>query len=392
MLNLLLNKVGVLTIGTAAGHGLVLLSTPYLTSLYSAAEFGTLALIMTVCNIATAAACFRYDLAITTASKRYVTPLAFISVICLLFSAALAITLLWLGGVFLVKLKIDLSLVLMGVLAAGALQLTTSIILRSDKFINLGILRFIQGGGYVVIAVFHYIELVWAYLLALLVATTFSMRKFKLTKLNILNSFKVAKKFKKYPIILLPGALLDVLAYSAAIWIVSANYGLYEAGNLSQIQRVLGAPFILISMSLGQVLLRHCADNNSKTLHNELYAKCIRLFILVGVLFFVTLYFFGEWLLKLILTGDWIISLSTLLPLAIAIYVRAIASPLSALLLVMKRYDLILLWQVGYFLTSTIFLYYFASQSNFSNFIICYSLHEVFHYFLYLLYIKISIR
>ena len=69
-----------------------------------------------------------------------------------------------------------------------------------------------------------------------------------------------ARRYRSFPLLSLPGALFDVLACSAAVFVISTGYGMRELGQFSQIQRFLGAPLLLVSASLFQVFLRQSAD------------------------------------------------------------------------------------------------------------------------------------
>jgi len=172
---------------------------------------------------------------------------------------------------------------------------------------------------------------------------------------------KAAMKAHRFPLMSLPGAVLDVVGYSMCIWVISSAYGPAQAGEYAQIQRLIGAPLMLISMSSGQVLLKHTADIAfSKEALRRLLFKVLKLLGLLSVAGFTAVVVFGEPLLGWLLGAQWRVDREFVSLVAIAVFVRSCVSPLSSVLVTLRRFDLALAWQVVYFLSAMCLLPFFC--------------------------------
>jgi O-antigen/teichoic acid export membrane protein len=390
MLKSLLGRVGILSVGTGIGQGMIVISSPYLTNIYTAENFGWLGLILAYCNIASAVACFKYDLALTTAKDEDIPNLIFLSILSVLATAAIAITINSTLKNYAPNLSLETSIIFLAVGLPGLLQIITSIAISQNNFIKLSILRMVQGFSYVGLAGFKIFPLISAHLFSIFLAILIGIIKIDF-RFNFKDHLATIKKYKKYQTLLLPGALLDVLGYSAIGWVIIERYGLASFGEISLLQKIVGAPVLLLSMSLGQVLLKHCQQNSSSASLNKIYIASIKLYSLLGLFFLTIVIFFGSNIVGFLINKNWNINNIITISILTAILFRTLASPLSNMLLIKNRQDLIFTWQLGYFLGSTS-LYCFALHLNLTNFIIVYALHESLQYTLYLFYIKRAIK
>ena len=397
MLKKLVRGTGTIAIGTALGQGIILIATPWLARIYTPSDFGALALIASVSNIAMAAACLRYDLAIPSAEEndsRSLVWVAIASAICMAFLVLFIDTaIVNLLGVSLTPPFDSPMLIALCTVLAGINQVALGWAVRLGAFGRVAIVRFGQGLGFVSLAAIPSIGLLWAHALSF-VASLLAFYKTPYRKLTFDTGLLVAaRKYNKFPRLSLPGAVLDVVGYSLCIWIITSNYGVLNAGHYAQIQRLLGAPLMLIGMSLGQVLLRHSADvahEPGKLEH--LFMYLLKRLILLGIAVVIFTSTVGEMLLKLILGPQWRVDTMFITPIAIAVAIRACASPLSNILVTVKRLDLALRWQVAYFISAVTILGGVASHHSFNVFIFVYAIHELVHYSAYLLLIKSAIR
>jgi O-antigen/teichoic acid export membrane protein len=113
---------------------------------------------------------------------------------------------------------------------------------------------------------------------------------------------------------------------------------------------------------------------------------------LLGFLFIIVIALIGEPLFHWLLGPKWRVESAFIVPIAIAVAVRACVSPLSSLLISLDRFDLALRWQVIYFLSSIFVLTIAAINLSFEYFVMVYAIHEIILYSLYLALISNAVR
>lgn len=390
MLASVLKRAGGLGIGTAIGQGVVLAGTPFLVRIYGPASFGILALLLTATNISIAVGCARFDLALPSAPDEDVAPLARL---CATIALALAVTV----GIFALVLAPHVSegafrelvrhplLLGLAVLSGALFQLVSSAQLRRGAITVMAALRALQGVIFVALALVPAIGLLWAQALSYVPALLLLPAVLRGGGQEVVRA--VAGRYRTFATLGLPGAILDVVGYSLCIWIVTYAYGAAGSGELSQVQRIVGAPLMLVSISLGQILLRQSADMNDDPVGlRRLLVRLLGLMAGAAVAALGVLAILGEPVLDLVLGSKWNIDTRFILAISAAVFVRAIVSPVSAVLATARRFDLALRWQLLYF-TSASVLFTVASRAlSLDDFVIFYALHEM---VLYLIYLRI---
>lgn len=392
MLASVLKRAGGLGVGTAIGQGIVLAGTPILARIYSPASFGALALLLTVANISIAIGSARFDMALPSADDEDVTGLA---QLCVLIAAGLGVTVACLSSLIAFFFPVSGALgevltqpVLLGIcsFSAAAFQSVSSLLLRHGNIRGMAALRGVQGLLFVALALIAPVGLLWAQALSYAPAVLFLPGIFS-TWGSKPGFTAIAKKYRTFPMLSLPGSVLDVVGYSLCIWIVTAAYGASSSGEWSQVQRIVGAPLMLMSISLGQIMLRSSAELKDDSV--RLQRLIFHLLILLGTgaaVALLVLAFVGQPMLKLLLGDKWNISSTFIVALSAAVFVRASVSPLSAILATYRRFDLALRWQVTYFISAAFLFTLVSLTLSFHGFVIFFAIHEV---ILYLLYLRI---
>jgi O-antigen/teichoic acid export membrane protein len=389
MLGKLAGRVSGLALGTAAGHGLVLLATPFLARQYAPADFGLLALLMTVANVSTSAACLRYDLALPSAQPREVRGLLISALGCsAALGVAIVVAVVIAGGDW-AQPAADLFehpwMIGCCVMLVGGFQATTAWLLHEGAYSSVAWLRFSQGAIFMGVAFVPMIGLGWAQALSFAGGLLALSRVRRAPRRDEATWRECARTHRQFPLVSLPGALLDVCGYSLCIWIIDLSYGHDAAGNYSQVQRLIGAPLMLLSISLGQVLLKHTAElaDNLPALRQAFR----RLFGLMGAVALAGLLgvaLFGEPVLRALLGTQWNVNREFAVLVAVAVFVRACVSPLSTVLITLRRLRLGASWQAAYFCSAAILMPLVASRFGFADFLRFYALHEAIFYGIYL--------
>lgn len=384
--------------GTALGQGVVLLATPYLARHYSQETFGALAVLMTITNISTAAACLRYDMAMPACEEAEVRGLFLVTLVSAFGTAALAFAA--------TELAMQLGFMhghlegrgwppLVGacVLLVGLFQATNGYYLRRGSYRLLSVTRFSQGGLFAALAIVPGIGLLWSQALSFaggLLGCVGILGTHGAASNDVLPA---AKRNRGFPLLSLPGALLDSCGYSVCIWVIASEYGAKAAGNYSQIQRIIGAPLMLLSMSIGQILLRQTAELAGD--RQGLVRFLLRVLGALSVLALaalLALWWLGEPLFRVALGRGWLVDRSFLEPIALGVFVRACISPLSSVLITLRKFRRAFFWQLSYFCSASLVLPLLAHHLVITEYVIAYAAHEVVFYTFYLILIVTAIK
>lgn len=388
MLTTVLRRAGGLGIGTAIGQGIILVGTPVLVRLYGPASFGVLALLITAANISVATGSARFDLALPSAEEEDVRSLARL---CVAIAATLATTVALVAAAAAsftngALHEIVGHPVLLGlcVFFAATFQSASSVMLRRGQITAMAVLRGAQGLLFVLLALWPSIGLLWAQ--ALSFAPGCLLLPGALLSRNAGSTVRsVMSRYRMFATMGLPGTILDVVGYSLCIWIVTAAYGAAGSGELSQVQRIVGAPLMLVSISLGQILLRQSAElDNDLPQLRQLVTHLLILLASGAASALVVIAMIGEPVLGWLLGSKWDVGATFIVAISAAVFVRASVSPVSAILATFRRFDLALRWQVLYFVSAAT-LFTLASRSlSLNNFVLFYAVHEAVLYMIYL--------
>lgn len=387
---------GTVAAGTIIGQGAILLVTPWLARVYTPADFGALALIVTVTNLATSGACLRYDMALPSAPSEHARPLFIVANVVAILVAIMAFLISeFINCVHRVPLHppfdepwlIGTSVLLVGLYQAGVGWAT-----RIKEFSRVAGLRVAQGLSFSGLAATHIVTLAFAQVFSFAPAVPTAFKALRVQAVGEIGALRAARLYGQFPLLSLPGAMLDVIGYSLCIWIISAVYGTSDAGQFAQIQRLIGGPLMLTAISLGQVLLKHSADAvYSSEAARQLFSRVLLGLLGLGGCVVAFTAAFGKPVLHLILGAQWRVDVEFILPLAIAVAARACVSPLSTFLITLRRFDIALCWQITYFLSALFVLRFLALHLTFESFAIAYGCHELVFYGAYLLLIRVAV-
>lgn len=385
----LLKRAGWVTAGNIIGQALVLVATVWLARMYTPAEFGMFAVVLVISNISIALASLRFDIAIPSATDQDSDGLTVLAVLSILISATAVTGAIWAanrsGLISLPFVETHALLTFVTIVASGAFQTLNARLVRSERFKTVGLIRGAQGLTFVALASVPAIGLLWAQALSL----AWGMAVFpgavrSARRLGPTAIAAVLRRQWKLPFFSLPGAALDVIGYSMVIWVLITVYGSADAGTYSQLQRLLGGPMMLISISLGQVLLRQTVDHaGDPAALRSLLSKVLlglggMLLLLVAAVAVA-----GAPVLRLVLGEQWSVAPMMTVLITIAVGVRACVSPLSSVLVTLRHFGVGLAWQAAYFCSAAALFPMMARRLDFHGFVAFYALHEVVLYTIY---------
>jgi O-antigen/teichoic acid export membrane protein len=387
------NRVFLIGLGYAVSQGTVLLATPWLARRFDAVEFGLLANLLSVSNIAINLGALRLDHAILVSDSDGDAQH--------LRDAALLLALLWgtaIAGFLLLSgrwmaMGPDLPwLVGTTVLLVTATQAIAMVLMRRGRIRSVAVLRASQGVVFVALALTLDMGLGYCFALSWgLGALAFLPWAVARPRLAMVASTVV--RYGRFPLLGSIGSLMDVVGFSVAVWAMSTSYGLAECGRVTQAQRLVGAPMMLLALSLGHVLQRRWADD---VLHggHQVAPNFRRVFVVLASLaiawVFVIL-LIGPQLARLVFGPGWIEDRWLLTALSAAVSVRAVVSPLSGLLIVRREFGRSVAWQAAYLVIALAVLPAAASRIDLHSFVWLYSGLEIFMYSVYFFVIRRSV-
>jgi O-antigen/teichoic acid export membrane protein len=327
--------------GGLAAQALPLLLGPWLTRLYSPAEFGIYHLFAAVAANVAVVACARYEFALPLAADDAEAAAIEALASWLLLSATLASALaavLWasaIGAAWPLWLPL-------AVLALGALSLATLRATRAQRFGVLAASRVVQHGGGALaqagagLAHAGAAGLIVAPVLAALAAVVLLSARARSGiaawwKVPRVRLFAAAGRHRSFPLLNTPhafnGALLDTLSLS----LIAATLGAPAAGFWGLTLRYLKAPATLVGSALSQALYPRLAGSQGVATAAG-RADVRRVMATLGLLaapLVVALWFGGPWAFAAVFGETWRASGELARALALYIGVHFVASPLA---------------------------------------------------------------
>lgn len=349
--------VATLTVGTVVAQTLTIVTTPLLTRLYTPADFGMLAVFLTVTGIAATLITGRYETSVLVPKKDAESA----NLVLLSFTLAVA------GSAILVVISFFLPKTFWGFLGlatlgnwlplafavAGAtaiMAIAQAWLNRQKKYKQMAKLRVFQSASIVGLALLIYflpnapngllLGQIFACFFVAVVAIWFTRSAANVwQKENLPHTARTHQNAPKY---LLPTALLDVATLQMPVILIASWFGESMAGQFSMAWRLLMMPMALVGGAVGQVFLQKFALTHHDSAQARKLLKSTWIVLMaMGILPMLLIFFWGPDLFSIILSEKWMAagSMAALLaPMALAIFV---SSPTSGtyIILGIQRYS-----------------------------------------------------
>lgn len=403
------NVVTLMT-GTTIAQAIPIAAMPLLTRLYTPEDFGILALYMSIAAMISVVINARYEVAVMLPERDEDAA----SLVLLSILIAAAISLLLLAGIFAFNESLQnwlnnsaiglwLYLIPFTVFVTGVWQALNYWNNRAKKFKRLAVSRIVQGGG-MTTAQFSLSwlaggGLILGYLVGQVAATIVFLVKIwredrsVISKVTLVSILKNAERYSKFPKYSSGGALLNNAATQMPVLMLSKFFETNIVGVFSLTFRALNLPMSLIAASFSQVLFqRFVAMHRDSPEALSLYVFKMFLMLLgMMVPLIIIIWFFGEQIFGVVFGEAWRQAGEYASVLIFSIAIRFAVSPLSTVLAMDHNIKLGTAWQVLYFITITGTLYIYR-DSEISQFILAFTLHDVVLYSLYLMFILYGAR
>jgi O-antigen/teichoic acid export membrane protein len=384
---------------TVIAQAVPLALSPILTRLYSPAEFGAFALFFAVTNILGIIATCRYELAIVL--PREESEAVKVENLCYFISLSLGCVLMILAIVFYTPIAAIVEprglnarwifLVPFSVTITGLSQTISYALNREKKFRQISVQKLTQTSTAGVTSIIFgltnltSIGLITSQLIGQATILIFLKRKLASLKFNFKDLKIYANRYKSFPLMNAPGALLNTFAASLPIFYLAKATSKTGIGYYGLIERTIGAPIALVSYAVSQVLLEEIASRNRNSL--PIAGKVLELFrnlFLVGILPFTALYYFSEEIFAFIFGSAWAEAGRFASILSIGFFMRFIVSPLSVILISLDKIMPLLIWQIMYFCaTAAVVLYCLTNETTTETFFFMFAVSDVVLYIIY---------
>lgn len=349
--------------GTALSQGIVVVSTPVITRLYTPDEMGILGIFMAFVGFLSVGVGLRYELAIVSATDdREANHLLVVSLFFALPTSMIAGLAMWL------MIRYNLlsygELPIWSSIAAAVALLATGFfsalrywhVGRSD-FAGVSRALISQGFGRSVVPILlslgqmGWIGLLMGEVVGRILGIGRLMRAAEPAIKKAILPFDVAyytstlKRHWKFPVIVLPSSLLDSLGAMLPLPVLAFFYGPAVAGQFLLVQRLSQLPAGLISASVGDVFHSHLADayRNDPLKIKPILWKVVKKLAAISTIIYLPLALVAPFIFGLIFGQKWAetgLLVSILAPVSL---LGMVVSPVSRLLFVVNCPELKLL-------------------------------------------------
>lgn len=381
----------VTALGIGGGQAITLLASPWLARIYSPAQFGVYATVMALSGVVAAVSALRFDAAIPAAEEEDILPLLRIAIILpviicsfLVLATAISVNYFNVAKNFLE----DIPLIPVAFSAAfqGMFIVFSAYFVRAGNFEIAAIIRVLQPVVFTITAILSIVNLESAFAIGWIFAAVGGFlfcKKFVLWNKSL--DYSVFRRNWRFPALSVPMTLLDSLTVALPLLLIVSSYGNENAGLYSQIQRIIGAPLLLVGMVAGQVFYKYAGDRYRS---GEAIFPLMRLFFLglsiAGVVLLSLSFFFGEQLVVLLLGSAWEMDRMLIIFALIPTVARMSVSPVSSVFLISRKMGTLAFWQVSYFVVTFSVLSVARANFGFDTFIIAFACTEIFSYAVYI--------
>ncbi|MFC4402978.1 lipopolysaccharide biosynthesis protein [Gracilibacillus xinjiangensis] len=374
-----MKNVFILVGGTVFAQGLIVLSSPILTRMYTPEAFGILATFISIISILNSVVSLRYELALplTRTKKELINLFGFNMLLICVVAFVYWILFVCFGEYIFSLLEVEafinllIWLIPFTVLFLGFTNNIIYFFIRIERFKSITNIKVSTSIGKVVsqlllggISNFSFGLIVGDIIGRIIGALIGS---YLMVKTNLKQSYQVVKRylsiesmktaaanFKKFPMYSMPAGLINSLSTHLTPIMLTFAYDPVVAGFYALTQRVLGLPSSLVSQSISQVYLHEAPKLLKEDIRHvrNLYLKTAKNLLLFGGIPIILLAVFGEPAFSFIFGEEWSDSGVYMQILALLFIGQFTVVPLSQTLNILGKQHVQLVWDIGRVLVS----------------------------------------
>lgn len=353
--------------GTGIAQAIPIAISPILTRLYSPQEFGQYALYMAVVAVVSVLVTGRYELAILLPRQDrdaiHIAALAaglsvVVSAVLLVLVALLNQPMArWLGAP---ELAHWLYWVPASTLLMGIYQSLNYWSNRKAQYRRLAISRTVQsgtgalaqlGGGY---AGAGPLGLVGGQVTGQALSTVVLARliyredRSHIRTLRPVRVMALAKKYKDFPRFLIVAHGFNTLSRNMPVMLLNALFSIAATGFFMLVQRVMGAPMVLVAGALGDVFRQEASQAYIHTGNcRAIYVRTFQRLLAIAILPFAVFFFSAPMLFAFVFGEQWKVAGEYAQILTPMFFLQFVTSPISQVAVIAQRQIIDLAWQIS---------------------------------------------
>ncbi len=380
--NSFFRNVFVVAGGTVVGQGIVVLSSPILTRLYTPDDIGKFTLYTSLFSIFLSIISLRFELAIPLEKNiKKAWKILFFSIIIILFISSI---LLFIFGIFSSKIPFPekfssispfLWLLPIGLFFGGINQVFEFWSIRNNRFIDIGKSKIVKNSSMVFVHILSGLFLLGPEFLIIgdvvgrFLSSSYFLR-ISIVKDRLLENinkpfeglFALVNKYKNFLTYSSIAVVFNRSGLQLPIIVLNIYYGTEITGLFGLSQRVMGIPIMFIGQALSQVYFGRAAQLaqvKSEDLR-KLFLETSKKLLLFGIIPILFVGLVGPKLFSIIFGNEWALS-GMFVRILIPLYILQFAvTPLSQTLNILGKQS----WQLGWDILRLIIVF---ASINFGN-------------------------
>lgn len=357
--NNFVKNIFILSFSTVIAQLINILFTPIISRTYSPENFGFFSLIRSIITILAIVATGQYDQALflpkDDQEARWLSIGSFFLTVS--FSIIVCVFIIFLRSIniLLNDFIYFCFIVPLGILFFSTDNILTNYLIRNKKYRYVGqrqILKSIINVSLIVIFALlnlKYVGLILSFLISSLIINIYLFFQFsiKLKDLDFKNIFHLFKNYIKFPKYDMLSSLINIFSSSLPIFLFTLFYNREVVGSYSFTNNLLAVPMTFIGVSVSKVFYQECS---TKTQENESISNFVKkvfdnLINLIIVPMFVAVVF-GDILFSFLFGQQWKMAGQFAQFLALWQLMIFISSPLSNLLRIYNKQNILLFWNI----------------------------------------------
>jgi O-antigen/teichoic acid export membrane protein len=360
--------IGALVGGTAFSQALSVLALPLLTRLYSVSDFGYFQVYISLLTTGVVVAALRYEFAILLAQDgeqsantlgAALASVVFVGSVSVL--AVIAVRRFGLAPRLAGSFGSWMWLMPFAIAVAGVLQVQINWSLRNKMFASVARSKVTQVGGQLAVQVstgmLHLGPLGLAggdiagraMSAALLVRSDWRRVSTAFRQMTVRGIFAAANRYREFAFVSTGGSLLNTAGVALPSLLIGYLYGSVVLGLFALVDRVMGAPVLLVGQAISQVYMAEggrLAGESPEALYS-LFSRTASKLMLMALFPAVLVLLFAPWAFPFFLGAQWREAGIYALLLVPRLLLAFVAWPLSSTLLLLEKQRVQFVWDLG---------------------------------------------
>ena len=203
-----------------------------------------------------------------------------------------------------------------------------------------------------------------------------------LSRITNAEVYAIARVYKKYPITLLPGNLINKYTADLPIYLLTAYFNSGLVGAFVLANSLMNIPMNVIGNSLAAVFLQHVnsLQHNEPNKVGSFSEGINRKMLYMGVLSFGFIFAFGDLIFNLVFGQEWLVAGTIASILSVYFIFRLLASPLTRVFRIVKKEEYSLYVSIALAFFRTIGIWYGVKTGSWMNAIIYFTIGNLIGY------------